>query len=78
MTAFNTRYGHYEFTVLPFGLCNAPATFMDLMNSMFSPYLDKFVIIYLDDILTYSDNGSDHIGHVRKVLEILLREKTIR
>ena len=70
LTAFNTRYGHNEFTVLPFGLCNAPATFMDLMNSIFSPYLDKFVIIYLDDILVYIDNESDHIEHVRKVLEI--------
>ncbi|GKB53051.1 putative reverse transcriptase domain-containing protein [Tanacetum coccineum] len=74
-TAFRTRYGHYEFQVMLFGLTNAPAIFMDLMNRVCKPYLDKFVIMFIDDILIYSHNKEEHANHLRIILELLIKEK---
>nr|XP_016505406.1 PREDICTED: RNA-directed DNA polymerase homolog [Nicotiana tabacum] len=74
-TVFRTRYGHYEFLVMSFGLTNAPAAFMHLMNSVFQPYLDSFVIVFIDDILMYSCSQEEHAHHLRIVLHTLREEK---
>ncbi|GJW17420.1 putative reverse transcriptase domain-containing protein [Tanacetum coccineum] len=74
-TAFKTRYGHYEFQVLPFGLTNAPAIFMDLMNRVCKPYLDKFVIVFIDDILVYTKNKKEHEEHLKEILKLLKKEE---
>jgi hypothetical protein len=70
-TSFRTRFGHYEFTVVPFGLTNALVVFMCLMNGVFRDYLDKFVIVFLDDILVYSKTEEEHEQHLRMVLQVL-------
>ncbi|GJV15933.1 putative reverse transcriptase domain-containing protein [Tanacetum coccineum] len=73
--AFRTRYGHYEFQVMPFGLTNAPAVFMDLMNRVCKPYLDKFIIVFIDDILIYSKNKQEREEHLKLILELLKKEE---
>ena len=73
-TAFRTRYSHFKFTVMSFGLTNAPTMFMVLMNRVCKPYLDKFVVSFIDDILIYSKTKEEHVGHLRLVLELLGKE----
>ncbi|GJX17775.1 putative reverse transcriptase domain-containing protein, partial [Tanacetum coccineum] len=75
MTAFRTRYGHYEFQVMPFGLRNALAVFMDLMNRVCKPYLDKFMIVFIDDILMYTKNKQEHEEHLKLILKLLKKEE---
>ncbi|GJV28805.1 putative reverse transcriptase domain-containing protein [Tanacetum coccineum] len=74
-TAFITRYRHYEFQVMPFGLTNTPAVFMDLMNRVCKPYLDNFVIVFIDDILIYSRNEKEHEEHLKTIMEMLKKEE---
>ena len=69
--AFKTRYGHYEFLIMPFGVTNAPSIFMNLMNRVFSLFLDKFVVIFIDDILIYSKDEEEHDEHLRILLQTL-------
>jgi hypothetical protein len=73
--AFSTRYGLYEYLVMSFGLTNAPAYFMYLMNSVFMPELDKFMVVFIDDILVYSENEKDHVEHLRIILNRLREHK---
>ncbi|GJS01341.1 putative reverse transcriptase domain-containing protein [Tanacetum coccineum] len=73
--SFRTRYGHYEFHVMPFGLTNAPTIFMDLMNWVCRPYLDKFMIVFIDDILIYSKTKEEHDAHLKLILELLKKEE---
>jgi hypothetical protein len=70
-TTFITKYGLYEFTVMSFGLTNASAFFLNLMNSVFMDYLDRFVVVLIDDILIYSQSEDEHVDHLRMVLQIL-------
>ena len=70
-TTFRTCYGHFEFTVMPFGLTNAPVAFMDLMHRVFQPYLDQFVVVFMDDIFIYSQSKREHEDHLRIVLQLL-------
>ena len=74
-TTFRTLYGHYKFLEMPFGLTNAPAAFMDLMNRVFHPYLDQFVVVLIDDILVYSKDAQEHEQHLRMVLQMLRKKK---
>ncbi|GKD63149.1 retrotransposon protein, putative, ty3-gypsy subclass [Tanacetum coccineum] len=74
-TAFRTRYGHYKFQVMPFGLTNAPIVFMNLMNWVCKPYLDKFGIVFIDDIMIYSKSQQEHEEHLKLILELLKKEE---
>ena len=70
-TTFRTRYSHFQLIVMPFGLTNVPAAFMDLMHRVFQPYLDQFVVVFVDNILIYSQSEKEHEDHLRIVLQAL-------
>jgi len=74
-TAFRTRYGHYEYSVMLFGVTNAPGVFMEYMNIIFHPYLDQFVVVFIDDILVYTKSGEEHAEHLRIVLQVLKEKR---
>ena len=74
-TAFRTRYGHYEYSVMPFGVTNAPGFFMEYMNRIFHPFLDCFMVVFIDDIWVYSKSEEEHVEHLRIVLRTLKEKK---
>jgi hypothetical protein len=74
-TAFRTRYGHYEYKVMPFGVTNAPGEFMEYMNHIFHAFLDRFVVVFIDDILIYSKSEEEHAKHLKIVLQVLKERK---
>jgi len=74
-TAFRTRYGHYEYIVMPFGVTNAPSVFMEYMNRIFHAYLDRFVVVFMDDIMIYSTSEEEHAEHLKIVLQVLKEKK---
>ena len=76
-TAFRTRYGHYEFLVMPFELTNVPAVFMALMNKIFTPYLDSFTIEFIDDVLVYSKSREEHEQHFEDIFTVLARQLVV-
>ena len=73
--AFRTQYGHFEFLVMPFGLTNAPAAFMEMINHILQPFLDRFIIVFIDDILIYSKSKQEHKQHLRVVLQTLRKRQ---